>query len=73
MMKNPQKGLCVPDDLPYEEILAVAQPYLGDLVSQPIEWTPLDDRKDFFRGFAAPDCCDYEDPWQFKNFRVTTL
>lgn len=73
MLKNPRKGLCVPDDLPHDEILTIADPYLGTLVSQPIDWTPLDNRQDYFKGFAGPDCCDYDDPWQFKNFRITWL
>lgn len=73
MLKNPEKGLCVPDDLPYEDVLEVAAPYLGDLVSRAIDWTPLDNRKDLFTGWDGKECCDYDDPWQFKNFRVTRL
>jgi len=73
MLKNPTRGVCVPDDLPYEDILAIATPYLGDVISQPIDWTPLDNRRDYFKAFNAAECCDYDDPWQFKNFCITTL
>ena len=31
MIKNPRRGLCVPDDLPDDEVLGVANPYLGSL------------------------------------------
>jgi len=42
MIKNPRKGFCFPDDLPYDEILTVAEPYLGTLISQRTDWAPYD-------------------------------
>ena len=67
MIKNPQEGVCIPDDLPHEEILRVATPYLGTLVSKATDWTPLKDRKNLFKSFGAPDPKS-EDVWQFNTF-----
>ncbi len=61
MMRNPNRGLLVPDELPHAEILGLAMPYLGDFVSKAIDWSPLDDNTSLL--------CDRNDPWQFKNFR----
>ena len=40
MIQNPNKGLCMPDDLPYKEILKIANPYLGDVSSIQTDWQP---------------------------------
>lgn len=67
MIKNPNEGVKVPDDLPYKEILEVAKPYLGPFISQPTDWTPLKNRVNFFRGYGDPDPTE-EDLWQFATF-----
>jgi len=41
LIKNPFEGVCLPDDLPYREILDIAKPYLGPFKSMPVDWTPL--------------------------------
>lgn len=66
-IRNPHKGLCIPEDLPHEEILAVARPYLGELISEPADWTPLSNHHTYFpeNPEAEPD---RDDPWQFGNF-----
>ena len=69
MMKNPKKGVCVPDDLPHEEILKVAKEYLGPFVSTPVDWTPLKTRVDLYQNYNNVKF-DYKDPWQFHNFLV---
>jgi homospermidine synthase len=69
MIENPKQGVCVPDDLPHDYILEIANPYLGEFISTPAEWTPLKTYKNFFEGFHQPDL-DWADPWQFKNFLV---
>jgi homospermidine synthase len=69
MIHNPRKGVCVPDDLPYQEILETAAPYLGPFVSQPVNWTPLTNRVDLFARFGRPRPAA-EDVWQFETFRV---
>jgi homospermidine synthase len=70
MVGNPDRGVCVPDDLPHEHILAVARPYLGESLSIPSDWTPLKHFTNTFHGYNQPDV-DFDDPWQFKNFLVT--
>ena len=66
-IRNPRKGLCFPEDLPHEDVLEAAGPYLGELVSKAVEWTPLSGYRLFFpeNRAAAPA---WNDPWQFKNF-----
>jgi homospermidine synthase len=69
MIRNPCKGVCVPDDLPYEEILETAMPYLGPCISEPVDWTPLKNRVDLFARFGKPRPGD-EDAWQFESFVI---
>ena len=71
MIENPERGVCVPDDLPHDYVLGVAKPYLGKFISKSSDWTPLRDRKVTFKGCNRPNL-DLRDPWQFKNFLVTT-
>jgi len=67
MIENPEQGLCLPDDLPYDYVLKIAKPYLGRFVSRPYDWTPLKNRKVFF--MENPESKpDKSDTWQFKNF-----
>ncbi len=67
-VSNPDKGLLVPDDLPWREVLAHAEKYWGGIYSAPADWTPIDNRKDFFEGWNGKE---YDsDPWQFSNFLV---
>jgi homospermidine synthase len=70
MVDNPRRGLCVPDDLPYEYVLDVSKPYLGKFVSVASDWNPLKHYSNFFVGFNKPQV-DQSDPWQFKNFLIT--
>ncbi len=65
-MRNPGRGIVEPDDLPFDEILGLCRPYLGDLIGVYTHWTPLEGR-----GTLFPEDLDTRDPWQFKNFRVT--
>lgn len=69
MLKNPQRGLCVPDQLPHHEVLSVANPYLGPCPSVQTDWTPLKNRWNPFERFGQPRPAD-EDVWQFDTFRV---
>jgi homospermidine synthase len=68
MIKNPRRGVLVPDQLPHEEILEVARPYLGKVVSIPIAWTPVPLGDD--EGSEAA-CAD--EMWQFSNFLLDPL
>jgi homospermidine synthase len=67
MIENPNRGVCVPDDLPHEYILEQASPYLGQCLSLRSDWTPLKDATDFF-GLGPRRVRTPRDPWQFKNF-----
>ena len=67
-MANPDKGLMVPDDMPWREVVALAEKYWGGIYSAPADWTPVDNRKDFFEGWNGKE---YDsDPWQFSNFLI---
>jgi homospermidine synthase len=67
MIENPKRGFCLPDDLPYECVLDIAKPYLGEFVSAPSDWTPLKNRNVYFKENPENNY-DYTDVWQFKNF-----
>ena len=64
-IEHPTQGILEADELPHEEILTITDPYMGKLVGSYTSWTPLQDR-----GVLFPEDLDYDDPWQFKNFRV---
>jgi homospermidine synthase len=71
MFDEPERGVCVPDDLPWETLLATARPYLGTMFSGPIDWDPLSTRVPVFPGFSDEGArLDPSDPWQFCNFLV---
>ena len=70
MIENPDRGFCVPDDLPHQFVLKVAKPYLGRWISKPADWTPLKHYRNAFEGYNKSRI-DRKDPWQFKNFLVT--
>lgn len=65
-MRNPARGLLEPDEMPFDEILELCRPYLGNLVGVYTDWTPLTGR-----GRLFTEDLDRSQPWQFKNFRVT--
>ncbi|MBB6174742.1 homospermidine synthase [Nocardiopsis mwathae] len=67
VIRNPERGLCVPDDLDHHEVLAVADPYLGERVSVPTGWKPTDAANPF-AGFDG--AAHHDDPWQLRNFLV---
>jgi homospermidine synthase len=68
-INNRNKGLCRPEDLPYNEILKVATPYLGQIVSRAYDWTPLQKRHlaEVFKENPHNDRAK-GDIWQFQNF-----
>ena len=71
MLDHPEEGVCVPDDLPWREVLAVASRYLGTMHSAAADWDPLTTRNDLFARFANDaDGIDRDDPWQFSNFLI---
>lgn len=74
MIENPERGVCVPDDLDHERVLEIAKPYLGTYYSEPVDWTPLDNRTEteLFDRFNAPRIRngDPDETWQFTTFLV---
>ena len=65
-IRNPDAGIVEPEDLPFDEILQLCMPYLGELRGAYSDWSPLVDRGRLFE-----EEVDRSDPWQFGNFRVT--
>jgi homospermidine synthase len=63
--QHPDRGLLEPEDLPHEEILALARPYLGTMAAVHTEWTPLEGR-----GHDMDRPPEPADPWQFANVQV---
>ncbi len=66
MIENPREGIKLPDDLPHDFVLDIAKPYLGKFISAPSDWTPLKNRKIFFK--ENPAAKYNPDPWQIENF-----
>ena len=64
-MENPDSGLLEPDEMDHKYMLDFSRPYLGKLVGEYSDWSPLSDRERLF-----PEDLDMGDPWQFKNVRV---
>ncbi|MGD0491863.1 MAG: saccharopine dehydrogenase C-terminal domain-containing protein [Steroidobacteraceae bacterium] len=64
-MENPKRGIVEPDDMEYQRPLGVCMPYLGKVVGEYTDWTPL-----YQRGELFAEDLDTADPWQFKNIRV---
>jgi homospermidine synthase len=64
-LEHPRRAIVEPDEIDHERVLEIARPYLGELVGEYSDWTPLQDRSGLF-----VEDLDPTDPWQFKNFRV---
>ena len=64
-MENPQAGIIDPEEMDFQRVLEIANPYLGKVFGQYSDWNPLQGRSHPF-----PEDLDESDPWQFKNIRV---
>ena len=64
-MENPARGIVEPDEMDFQRPLEICTPYLGTVVGEYTDWTPL-----FERGELFAEDLDRSDPWQFKNVRV---
>ena len=69
IIRNPRRGILVPDELPFREILDIAGPYLGDCPSVQTNWTPLESRSLLFGKWGTPPVGE-ADLWQFASFAV---
>jgi homospermidine synthase len=67
MFENPKQGICLPDDLPHDFVLNISKPYLGNFISTSSDWTPLKNRKPYFK--ENPASKPASDVWQFENFK----
>jgi homospermidine synthase len=65
-IENPNNGITEPEEIDFRRALQICLPYLGPVVGQYTDWTPLSDRERLF-----PEDLDKSDPWQFKNVRVS--
>ena len=68
-MRNPDRGFLVPDEMPWREVLDLAEEFWGGYVSVPADWDPLTTRNDLFKNWSGR-VYDESDPWQFTNFLV---
>ncbi|MGH8208776.1 MAG: homospermidine synthase [Steroidobacteraceae bacterium] len=64
-MENPNCGIVEPDEMDFRRAIDLCLPYLGPVVGQYTDWTPLHERERLFS-----EDIDKSDPWQFKNVRV---
>lgn len=64
-MENPQAGIVEADDIDFERVMEIIEPYMGNMYGEYTDWTPLKGRDGLF-----PEDIDVSDPWQFKNFRI---
>jgi len=62
MLENPDRGIVEADEMDFRRCLEVQRPYLGPVIGQYTDWTPLAGRPGLF-----PEDIDRDDPWQFKN------
>ena len=64
-LENPRRGVVEAEDMDFERVLEISEPYLGEVVGVWGDWSPLKDRSLLFQEDIDPT-----DPWQFKNIRV---
>src|SRR5882757_6619152 len=66
MLENPDCGIVEADEMDFRRCFAVQRPYLGPVIGQYTDWTPIAGR-----GVLFPESLDQSDPWQFSNVLVT--
>lgn len=64
-LRNPDEGIVEPEAIDHELVLEISRPYLGELMGEFGDWTPLQNRN-----WPIQEDLDQDDPWQFKNIRV---
>lgn len=65
-LQHPQAGIVEPEQIDFQAMLDAASPYLGEVVGEWGDWTPLKDRSPLYE-----QAVDASDPWQFIHFRVS--
>jgi homospermidine synthase len=66
MLENPDCGIVEADEMDFRRCLGIQRPYLGPVIGQYTDWTPLSNR-----GRLFPESLDRDDPWQFSNVLVS--
>lgn len=69
IIRHPNLGFCLPEQIDHREILSIAKPYLGQYISMPVDWSPLVHAR-FFTDFNQP-LPTLEDCWQFPSFSLS--
>jgi homospermidine synthase len=69
MIKHPNEGFCLPDDLDEREILELAMPYLGQFVSEQTDWNPLRSLDISYTAYGRARPVE-ADMWQYGTFSL---
>jgi homospermidine synthase len=69
LLRSPNEGVRVPDELPWRDVVAVAKPYVGTTWSGPLDWDPVSTKADWFDRWSGRTL-DTDDVWQFTNFQA---
>ncbi|MDB5510711.1 MAG: homospermidine synthase [Enterovirga sp.] len=64
-LENPEAGIVEADEMDFRRCLEVQMPYLGPVIGQYTDWTPLEGRPGLF-----PEDIDPAEPWAFRNTLV---
>jgi homospermidine synthase len=64
-LENPEAGIVEADEMDFRRCLEIQMPYLGPVIGQYTDWTPLDGRPGLF-----PEDIDPAEPWAFRNTLV---
>lgn len=64
-LENPNAGIVEAEQTDFARHMEICRPYLGPLVGEYTNWTPLEGR-----GALFPEPLDSSDPWQFSNVHV---
>ena len=72
MIEHPSEGVLLPDQLPHEDILERAKPYLGRMFNKAVDWDPLKNWNHLYSKFGVRKPPE-EDKWQFTSFLVNNI
>lgn len=62
-IEHPHQGVVEADEIDFDRIMEIINPYMGRMYGEFTDWTPLERNGALFK-----DSSDAADPWQFKNF-----
>ena len=64
-LENPEAGIVEADEMDFRRCLEIQMPYLGPVIGEYTDWTPLVGRPGLF-----PEDIDTAEPWAFRNTLV---